>query len=269
MTRLARRGHRVLYVEPFPAPRPRRGRRSARCGRHFRGWRDGPLPAIEPRLWVYQGQSSPWEPAGGGANAGRWRRALRGAMPASAASATGDARALSAGAMAGGGDRIRADLLCRRRVDGVRGIHPGAAPSAAGRRGSPAATIRCGTGGIAATAGAIFGTAAAIVPAGECGRYRTLLSRDARHRGAVHPAPAALPRPRLGFVGQIDERLDQSLPLRLAQEHPPWQLAPVGRVRDGVDVSALASTKNILLAGYVPYAQLPGNPARDRRLPVS
>lgn len=73
-----------------------------------------------------------------------------------------------------------------------------------------------------------------------------------------HPQIAALPRPRIGFVGQIDDRLDQPLLLHIARARPRWQLVLTGRVKEGVDVAALAERPNIHLLGYQPYAELPG-----------
>jgi len=76
-------------------------------------------------------------------------------------------------------------------------------------------------------------------------------------RVAGHPAVAALPAPRLGFVGQIDERIDQTLLVALARARPDWQIVLAGRVKQGVDVSALSSYPNIHLLGHQPYELLP------------
>lgn len=72
-----------------------------------------------------------------------------------------------------------------------------------------------------------------------------------------HPLLASLSHPIVGFVGQVDERIDQDLLLHLARARPGWQIVLAGRVKDGVDVSALAAAPNIRLLGYVPYADLP------------
>lgn len=77
---------------------------------------------------------------------------------------------------------------------------------------------------------------------------------------APHAGLAALPeapRPTLVFVGQVDERLDQSLLLRIARERDV-RVVLAGRVKDGVDVSAMESEARIHLLGYVPYEDLPG-----------
>ena len=76
-------------------------------------------------------------------------------------------------------------------------------------------------------------------------------------RVAGHPAVISLPRPRLGFVGQIDERIDQELLATLARARPDWQIVLAGRVKLGVDVSTLFACPNIHLLGHQPYEQLP------------
>jgi glycosyltransferase involved in cell wall biosynthesis len=52
------------------------------------------------------------------------------------------------------------------------------------------------------------------------------------------PAPrdlALLPRPRLGFFGGFDERIDQQLILYLANARPDWHMVFIGNVRTPVD----------------------------------
>ena len=83
-------------------------------------------------------------------------------------------------------------------------------------------------------------------------------SPAALRRAPRHEAVAALPGPRIGFVGQVDERLDQDLVLSLADARPQWHLVLAGRVKPGVDVSRLRARGNIHLLGYQPYQRLPG-----------
>ena len=71
------------------------------------------------------------------------------------------------------------------------------------------------------------------------------------------PQLARLNRPIMGFIGQIDDRLDQPLLAALACARPQWNFVLSGRVKPGTDLSALASLPNIHLLGYQPYAQLP------------
>ena len=70
------------------------------------------------------------------------------------------------------------------------------------------------------------------------------------------PEQAATPRPRLGFYGVIDERLDLQLLAELADAHPEWTLVMVGPVVK-IDPAALPQRANILYPGGATYAELP------------
>lgn len=83
-------------------------------------------------------------------------------------------------------------------------------------------------------------------------------SPHALEKHAPHAALAALPPPRLGFVGQVDDRLDQDLLVTIARARRDWQIVLAGRVRGGTDVSRLEAESNIHLLGYQPYGELPG-----------
>jgi UDP-galactopyranose mutase len=67
---------------------------------------------------------------------------------------------------------------------------------------------------------------------------------------------AALPYPRLGFFGVIDERLDLPLIDALAEAHPEWQIVIVGPVVK-IDPASLPQRANIHYTGQRTYAQLP------------
>ena len=77
-------------------------------------------------------------------------------------------------------------------------------------------------------------------------------------RALPDPQVGELPRPRLGFIGQVDERLDLELLEDLARARPDWQLALVGRQRIGADLSVLEELPNVHMLGYRPYEDLPG-----------
>lgn len=87
-------------------------------------------------------------------------------------------------------------------------------------------------------------------------------SVDARHfaQAAVpmeEPADQqALPHPRLGFFGVLDERLDLELLAALADAHPDWQIVMVGPVVK-IDPATLPQRKNIHYLGQRTYEQLP------------
>lgn len=66
----------------------------------------------------------------------------------------------------------------------------------------------------------------------------------------------ALPRPRLGCFGVIDERVDLALLARLADAHPHWQIVLAGPVQR-LDPATLPQRANLHWLGPQPYARLP------------
>jgi UDP-galactopyranose mutase len=87
-------------------------------------------------------------------------------------------------------------------------------------------------------------------------------SVDAAHfRGAQGAIPeaedqAALPHPRLGFYGVIDERLDLALLGELAAAHPDWQIVLVGPVVK-IAAETLPQSPNLHYIGMRSYEHLP------------
>lgn len=84
-------------------------------------------------------------------------------------------------------------------------------------------------------------------------------SVDAQHFApgrADHPLQAGLPRPRLGYCGVIDERIDMQLVGALATSHPEWQVVMVGPVVK-IDPQELPRRPNIHWLGQRDYADLP------------
>ena len=71
----------------------------------------------------------------------------------------------------------------------------------------------------------------------------------------------AIPAPRLGFVGAISAyKLDFTLLVQLARDHPSWSLVLIGPVGEGdpdTDVTALLQLSNVHLLGAKPYRVLP------------
>lgn len=80
--------------------------------------------------------------------------------------------------------------------------------------------------------------------------------RQALDRNIAYAPHHALPRPRLGFFGVLDERLDRELVAALADAHPEWQLVLVGPVAK-IEPESLPQRPNILYTGQQSYAQLP------------
>lgn len=77
--------------------------------------------------------------------------------------------------------------------------------------------------------------------------------------GAVEDLPpdiARLPRPRLGYIGVLDERLDYALINCLAEENPEGTVVLVGPVVK-VDASRLPRADNLVYLGARPYSTLP------------
>ncbi|GFO68178.1 glycosyl transferase [Geomonas limicola] len=71
-----------------------------------------------------------------------------------------------------------------------------------------------------------------------------------------HPLQRPLPRPRLGFYGVLDERLDLALVHALATTHPAWQIVLVGPVVK-IAPETLPKAPNIHYYGKKEYAELP------------
>ncbi len=87
-------------------------------------------------------------------------------------------------------------------------------------------------------------------------------SIDAAHFGkarARRPDPAdqaGIPRPRVGFFGVVDERMDLGLVRALAERRPDWRFAMIGPVAK-IDPEALPRLPNLHWLGGKSYAELP------------
>ena len=71
-----------------------------------------------------------------------------------------------------------------------------------------------------------------------------------------HPDQRAIARPRLGYYGVIDERLDLQLVGALADAHPEWQIVMVGPVVK-IDPAGLPQRPNVHWMGQRRYDELP------------
>jgi glycosyltransferase involved in cell wall biosynthesis len=89
----------------------------------------------------------------------------------------------------------------------------------------------------------------------------TALFATALQGGPVDPAVAALPAPRIVFIGAIvANKLDLALITELSRLRPGWSFPFVGPVGPGdpsTDVSALHALPNVHLLGHRPYDRLP------------
>jgi UDP-galactopyranose mutase len=70
------------------------------------------------------------------------------------------------------------------------------------------------------------------------------------------PDQAAIPRPRLGFFGVIDERMDLDLVAGVAASRPDWSIVLLGPVVK-IDRALLPRATNIYYPGQKSYEQLP------------
>jgi len=66
---------------------------------------------------------------------------------------------------------------------------------------------------------------------------------------------ASLPKPVLGYYGLIEDWMDQNLLVYLAERHPDWSIALIGK--SCVDTSILEAHPNIHLLGRKPHSLLP------------
>jgi glycosyltransferase involved in cell wall biosynthesis len=78
----------------------------------------------------------------------------------------------------------------------------------------------------------------------------------ARHGAADPQDQRQVPRPRLGFYGVLDERLDVALLAGLADARPDWQLVMIGPVVK-IDPNDLPRRDNIHYLGPKKYPELP------------
>jgi UDP-galactopyranose mutase len=87
-------------------------------------------------------------------------------------------------------------------------------------------------------------------------------SVDAEHfRQALNGLPepedqARLPRPRLGYFGVIDERIDRPLLAHLAASHPEWHVLMIGPIVK-IDPATLPQAPNLHYLGPRAYVALP------------
>lgn len=79
---------------------------------------------------------------------------------------------------------------------------------------------------------------------------------QARHAQPEPADQAAIPHPRLGYFGVVDERMDRELLAAVAQARPDWHLVLVGPVVK-IDPAALPQAPNIHYLGGKTYSDLP------------
>lgn len=90
----------------------------------------------------------------------------------------------------------------------------------------------------------------------DAAHFGKALDRNVQDRNQQAELQKNIPRPRLGFYGVIDERLDTGLIKALAEAHADWQIVLVGPVVK-IDPAALPRSANIHYLGQQDYAELP------------
>lgn len=257
---LARRGHRVLYVDSLGLRRPsasaqdlgRIGRRLARAVR--------PPRKVRERLWVWSPLAIPLQ-----------HRAL--------------VRALNRASLAAGLSMWTRLLRLRREVlwtynpmttrlfpmSGFDTVVYHCVDEIDAQRGMPAREIRAAERELLSAADCCFVTAEHLLATRRphCANIHYLpnvadFEHFARARAADTAIPddlARLPAPRIGFVGAIsDHKIDVALLRRLAEAHPEWSIVLIGKIGEGdpwADVAALRGLPNVHLLGPRSYAALP------------
>ncbi|HEY9766547.1 MAG TPA: glycosyltransferase, partial [Chroococcales cyanobacterium] len=73
----------------------------------------------------------------------------------------------------------------------------------------------------------------------------------------VPPDLAAIPRPRIGFLGNIEERMNRDLLKRILQERPSWSLVLIGPAKDPRAMEAFSKFSNFHWLGSRKYSLAP------------
>lgn len=94
--------------------------------------------------------------------------------------------------------------------------------------------------------------------------YRIPSAADVEHFARdipIHPAIANLPRPRIGYIGHINERLDYAVLEYLAHTQPSWSLVFVGDTHpwrpDAPPLRRLRAFPNVHFLGQYPFSEIP------------
>ena len=251
LSRLAKRGHRVLYVDPLPVRGGERRIRTLAAPLTSAGLREQ-----APRLWVQTLHDSPLLPRIVNARRRPW--IIRAAMR-----------------------RLRFDSpLCLALYPHARWLvehtpHHGLIyfgeddwTGFGGLTPKQAARLREEEETLLTRSDVALAVSPRLVQ-----RFRQIQPRTYLQENAVdaeffgpehlddaepHPDLDTLPRPRLGFIGQVDDRLDPDLIARLSASFPESSLVLTGRVAPTADEARLRALPNVHLTGYVSYEELPG-----------
>lgn len=258
---LARRGHRVLYIDSLGLRRPSASTRDIRrIARRVRKALRAPRE-VRKGLWVWSPFALPFHgnPIGRGVTRGLLERGL-------------DARLRSLG--------MRKEWLWTYNPMSSRLVDLAAfdrciyhcVDEIGAQPGMPTATLRAAEEDLTRRADVVFTTSRALTESRQRWNPRTHYLpnvADFEHfYAAMSPETAIpddltqLPAPRLGFIGAISGyKVDFALIRAVATARPDWNLVLIGSVGEGdpwTDIGALEGLTNVRLLGPRAYATLPG-----------
>ncbi len=257
---LARRGHRVLYVDSLGLRRPSAshqdfGRILRRLGRGL-----SPPREVRDRLWVWSPLSIPLQHVRAVRLLNRWSLRLGLALWS---------RWLG----------LRRDLLWTYNpmttelfpMAGFANVVYHCVDDIGAQRGMPTREIDAAETDLLALADHCFVTAEDLLETRrtQCASIHYFpnvadFDHFSRARAQATAVPAdleLLPRPRIGFVGAItDQKVDLALLKALAEARPDYSIVLIGKVGEGdpwTDVEPLRGLKNVHLLGPKAYELLP------------
>ena len=260
-TELVRQGRRVLYVDSLGLRRPSFAPRDLRrMGRRLRRALSPPRE-VQPGLWVWSPLCLPWQ----GSRAIRWlnRRGLQAGLAWSLRRAGLDPQTLWT---------YSPLTTALHHLGRYKRIVYHAVDDIATQPGMPSVAIRTAEAELVRRADVVFTTSPllqarhAATGARRCVYMPNVA--DPEHFGAALspctavPADlAALPEPRIGFVGAVSGyKLDLGLIRAVAQARAAYSFVLIGQAGEGdpwTDLSALRGAPNLHLLGPRPYAALP------------
>lgn len=257
---LARRGHRVLVIEPFESVSSvlRMARIQKREVQTSWGLRE-----VEPNIWVYRPPPLALPGQSRNAMAARISSRILAAIVRRVVARLGFGRICLWSFMYNSG------VLVRSIPAALKIYECGDDDAALARTDAQRRTVRQLERETCASADLVFavteelcGPRRAHNPrtyevncAADVAFFRKALS-DAT---PVAPAIAALPHPVIGYFGGMDPwKMNVDLISQMARLRPDWSFAFVGYVWFGFDVSIFADLPNVHILGPQPYSDLPG-----------
>jgi glycosyltransferase involved in cell wall biosynthesis len=254
MCRFARDGNRVIYVEPLGIRVPKWEDRSRVIARLANRLRAGPLGlrAVQPNLWIHDPLVLPFQSVG-------WMHVLnRVALQGTLRTLLRRHRGLPL-IWTYVPTRLVLDLI--KRLDFKLLIYDCVDALALNPKGV-FSNYRETEIELSRMADLVFVSSTRLFERQRPLNPHTYLVPNGVDLDCFDPRPrsvptdlAAIPRPRLGFFGGLDERVDLELVDFAATKHPEWSLVFLGVVR--TDVSRLQERSNVFFLGVKAHPELP------------